>query len=69
MVSNEVYDLCYLKLCKSASGAKLGPTHPGRPGDEEPHVKKTCKGKREISEYIVRVDQVRTLLAAWLYLT
>ena len=53
-----------MKLCKSTSGAKLGPTHPGRPQDEEPHVKKTVKGKREISEYIVRVDQVRNLRAA-----
>ena len=50
-----------MKLCKSTSGAKLGPTHPGRPQDEEPHVKKTIKGKREISEYIVRVDQVRMM--------
>ena len=41
----------------SASGAKLGPTHPGRPGDEEPHVKKTMRGKREITEYICKVDQ------------
>ena len=52
-----------MKLCKSTSGVKLGPTHPGRPQDEEPHVKKTIKGKREISEYIVRVDQVRIVLS------
>ena len=49
------------QLCKSTSGGKLGPAHPGRPEDEEPHVKKTIKGKKEVAEYIVKVDQVRKL--------
>ena len=35
----------------------LGPTHPGRPGNEEPHVKKTMKNKKEKIELICRVDQ------------
>ena len=35
----------------------VGPAHPGRPAGEEPHVKKTMKGKRELTEYICRVDQ------------
>ena len=45
--------MIWLQLCKTASG----PTHPGRPQDEEPHVKVTFKEKREIAEYICRVDQ------------
>ena len=32
-------------------------THPGRPENEDPHVKKTMKNKREITEYICKVDQ------------
>ena len=32
-------------------------THPGRPETEDPHVKKTMKGKKEITEYICKVDQ------------
>ena len=32
-------------------------THPGRPETEDPHVKKTMKNKREITEYICKVDQ------------
>ena len=32
-------------------------THPGRPETEDPHVKKTTKNKREIIEYICKVDQ------------
>ena len=35
----------------------LGPTHPGRPANEEPHVKKTMKNKKEKIELICRVDQ------------
>ena len=35
----------------------LGPTHPGRPANEDPHVKKTMKGKQENIELICRVDQ------------
>ena len=35
----------------------LGPTHPGRPPTEEPHVKKTMKNKKERIELICRVDQ------------
>ena len=35
----------------------LGPSHPGRPANEEPHVKKTMKGKVENIELICRVDQ------------
>ena len=34
----------------------LGPTHPGRPSNEDPHVKKTMKGKTEKIELICRVD-------------
>ena len=30
----------------------LGPTHPGRPANEEPHVKKTMKNKKEKIELI-----------------
>ena len=37
----------------------MGPTHPGRPETEEPHVKKSMKGKREKCDYICRIDQVR----------
>ncbi|XP_023342296.1 uncharacterized protein LOC111712021 [Eurytemora carolleeae] len=33
--------------------------HGGRPKDEEPHVNKKIKKKRERTEYIVRVDLVR----------
>ena len=43
---------------KSASRVCVGVTHPGRPEDEEPHVKRTIKGKKEIAEYICKVDQV-----------
>ena len=35
----------------------LGPAHPGRPSNEEPHVKKTMKNKKEKIELICRVDQ------------
>eukprot|EP00090_Calanus_glacialis_P033004 TRINITY_DN54707_c0_g1_i1.p1 TRINITY_DN54707_c0_g1~~TRINITY_DN54707_c0_g1_i1.p1 ORF type:complete len:222 (-),score=65.89 TRINITY_DN54707_c0_g1_i1:110-775(-) len=35
----------------------MGPTHPGRPETEEPHVKKSMKGKREKCDYICRIDQ------------
>ena len=35
----------------------LGPTHPGRPANEEPHVKKTMKNKKEKIELICKVDQ------------
>ena len=35
----------------------LGPAHPGRPNNEEPHVKKTMKNKKEKTELICRVDQ------------
>ena len=35
----------------------LGPTHPGRPANEEPHVKKTMKNKKEKIELICRIDQ------------
>lgn len=35
----------------------LGPSHPGRPANEEPHVKKTMKNKKEKIELICRVDQ------------
>ena len=35
----------------------LGPTHPGRPSNEEPHVKKTMKNKKEKIELICRIDQ------------
>ena len=35
----------------------LGPTHPGRPNNEEPHVKKTMKNKKEKIELICRIDQ------------
>ena len=35
----------------------LGPTPPGRPANEEPHVKKTMKNKKEKIELICRVDQ------------
>ena len=35
----------------------LGPTHPGRPANEDPHVKKTMKGKTEKIELICRIDQ------------
>merc|ERR1711970_1683871 len=31
--------------------------HPGRPANEEPHVKKTMRGKREKVDLICRVDQ------------
>jgi len=31
-------------------------THPGRPKDEEPHVKRSIKKKKEVVEYLVRVD-------------
>ena len=30
--------------------------------DEEPHVKKTMKNKREITEYLCKVDQVRIIV-------
>ena len=39
----------------------MGPTHPGRPATEEPHVKKTMKGKREKCDLICRIDQVYEL--------
>ena len=35
----------------------LGPTHPGRPANEEPHVKKFMKNKKEKIELICRIDQ------------
>ena len=41
------------KICLSGSQR----THPGRPETEDPHVKKTMKAKREITEYICKVDQ------------
>ena len=31
-------------------------THPGRPRDEEPHIKRSVKKKKENIEYIVRVN-------------
>jgi len=30
--------------------------HPGRPRDEEPHIKRSVKKKKELIEYIVRVN-------------
>jgi hypothetical protein len=46
-------------MVKSTSHIKqLGPTHPGRPTNEEPHVKKTMKGKTEKVELICKIDQV-----------
>ena len=35
----------------------MGPTHPGRPANEDPHVKKTMRGKTEKVELICKVDQ------------
>ena len=35
----------------------LGPLHPGRPANEEPHVKKSMKNKKEKIELICRIDQ------------
>ena len=49
-------------MVKSASHIRpFGPTHPGRPENEAPHVKKTMKGKIEIVELICRIDQVKIL--------
>jgi hypothetical protein len=46
-------------MVKSTSHIKqLGPTHPGRPQNEESHVKKTMKGKTEKVELICKIDQV-----------
>ena len=30
--------------------------HPGRPKDEEPHIKRSVKKKQEVIDYLVRVD-------------
>ena len=47
-------------MVKSTSHLRpLGPTHPGRPENEEPHVKKTMKGKVENIDLICRIDQVQ----------
>ena len=46
-----------LKKSNSHLLGLLGPTHPGRPPSEEPHVKKTMKNKKERIELICRVDQ------------
>ena len=46
----------------------LGPTHPGRPENEEPHVKRTMKGKKEKVDLICRVDQVGWILLLFLIL-
>ena len=47
-------------MVKSTSHVRaLGPTHPGRPADEEPHVKRTMKGKTEKVELISKVDEAR----------
>ena len=46
-----------LKKSNSHLLGLLGPTHPGRPHTEEPHVKKTMKNKKEKIELICRVDQ------------
>ena len=49
-----------IQMVKSSSHIKqLGPTHPGRPTHEEPHVKKTMNGKTEKVELICKIDQVR----------
>ena len=45
-------------MVKSVS-RNMGPTHPGRPTNEEPHVKKTKKGTREKVDLLCTVDQVR----------
>ena len=39
------------------AGNQTQRTHPGRPETEEPHIKKTMKNKKEITEYICKVDQ------------
>ncbi|XP_023340239.1 calmodulin [Eurytemora carolleeae] len=43
------------KVVKSTSNL-FEALHAGRPKDEEPHVKKTIKNKKEKTEYILRVD-------------
>ena len=58
MKNGETFQYIEIKVVKSASRVCLGSTHPGRPENEEPHVKKTMKNKREITEYICKVDQV-----------
>ena len=35
----------------------VGPTHPGRPSNEEPHIKKSMRNKKEKIELICRIDQ------------
>jgi len=35
----------------------MAPLHSGRPADEEPHIKKTMKGKSEKIELICRINQ------------
>ena len=55
-----------LKKSNSHLLGLLGPTHPGRPPTEEPHVKKTMKNKKERIELICRVDQDQLgLQAEW----
>ena len=46
-----------MKMSTSHLLNMMGPTHPGRPANEDPHVKKTMRGKTEKIELICRVDQ------------
>lgn len=45
------------EIRKSIGKIMLAPLHSGRPSDEEPHVKKTMKGKTEKIELICRINQ------------
>ena len=54
-----------LKKSNSHLLGLLGPTHPGRPNSEEPHVKKSMKNKKEKIELICRVDQDQLGFQAW----
>ena len=51
-----IYDTLYVNISDVQDSFCLRAFFLGRPKDEEPHIKRSVKKKKEIIEYIVRVN-------------